>query len=261
MLFKPRRNEYVDTEGPVRYLDDSGLRRPLDMPKPQLIIMGAFVLAAVAIGGYLLHTAFDAMQGGAARSQASVEENLARPVTLDLPSLPSLIQLSDDEIKQSFADAGYATIDRTTEENYPAGGFEVVKLPSDVSSAEALLLYQQGVDNLDAADAALLLNGSWTFSLDRSEGTDARVRYADFSSGSLEAAIQNAIAAEGIDPATTLAEGGSGVDDAGNTFQTGTIDANGTVYTWRVSAIELSSVYDISGLPDTAVYVGVRLTL
>ena len=261
MLFKPRRNEYVDTDGPVRYLDGSGLRRPLDMPKSQLIIMGVFVLAAVAIGAYLLHAALDAVQGGAARSQASVEENLARPVTYDLPALPSLVQLSDDEIKQSFADAGFATIDRTSEENYPAGGFEVVKLPSDVSAPEALLLYQQGVENLDAADAALLLNGSWTFSIDRNEGADARIRYADFSSGSLEAAIQSAIATEGFDPATTPAEGGSGVDEAGNTFQTGTIDVNGTVYTWRVSAIALSSVYDISGLPDTAVYVGIRLTL
>ena len=52
----------------------------------------------------------------------------------------------------------------------------------------------------------------------------------------------------------------SGVDDAGNTFQTGTIDVDGTTYAWRVSAIALSSVYDITGLPDTAVYVGVRMT-
>ena len=41
MLFKSRRNEYADTDGPVRYLDDSGLRRPLDMPRPQIAIMFA----------------------------------------------------------------------------------------------------------------------------------------------------------------------------------------------------------------------------
>ena len=46
MLFKSRRNEYADTDGPVRYLDDSGLRRPLDMPRPQIAIMFAFVLVA-----------------------------------------------------------------------------------------------------------------------------------------------------------------------------------------------------------------------
>ena len=54
MLFKSRRNEYADTDGPVRYLDDSGLRRPLDMPRPQIAIMFAFVLVAALIGGYLL---------------------------------------------------------------------------------------------------------------------------------------------------------------------------------------------------------------
>ena len=52
MLFKSRRNEYADTDGPVRYLDDSGLRRPLDMPRPQIAIMFAFVLVAALIGGY-----------------------------------------------------------------------------------------------------------------------------------------------------------------------------------------------------------------
>ena len=49
MLFKSRRNEYADTDGPVRYLDDSGLRRPLDMPRPQIAIMFAFVLVAALI--------------------------------------------------------------------------------------------------------------------------------------------------------------------------------------------------------------------
>ena len=41
---------------------------------------------------------------------------------------------------------------------------------------------------------------------------------------------------------------------------TGTVDVDGSTYTWRVSAIALSEVYDISGLPDSAVYVGIRLT-
>ena len=64
MLFKSRRNEYADTDGPVRYLDDSGLRRPLDMPRPQIAIMFAFVLVAALIGGYLLFNVLDAVRGG-----------------------------------------------------------------------------------------------------------------------------------------------------------------------------------------------------
>lgn len=85
------------------------------------------------------------------------------------------------------------------------------------------------------------------------------VRYADFSSGDVNAAVQAAVAAEGFDPAT-VPEDGQGVDEVGNTFMTGTVDVDGSTYTWRVSAIALSEVYDISGLPDTAVYVGIRLT-
>ena len=33
MLFNPQRNDYVDAGGPVRYLDDSGLKRPLTAPR------------------------------------------------------------------------------------------------------------------------------------------------------------------------------------------------------------------------------------
>ena len=46
----------------------------------------------------------------------------------------------------------------------------------------------------------------------------------------------------------------------GNTFKQGTVEANETTYTWRVSAIPLSDMYDISGLPETATYVGGRLS-
>lgn len=259
MLFKSHRNEYVDTEGPVRYLDGSGLARPLDMPKPQLVIMGFFVVAAIAIGGYFLYTVLGEVQGNAARAQASVEENLAREVSYDLPSLPSLMPLDDETIRQTFIDAGFTTQDTSSAEDYPSGGFALLKLPSDVSSAEALLLYSKGISNLDAADAALLLNGAWTFDVQRTEGTDMRLRFADFSSGSVDVAVQNAMAAEGFDPAT-VAEDAKGIDEAGNTYQSGTIEANGTSYTWRVSAIALSSVYDISGLPESATYVGIRVT-
>lgn len=259
MLFKSRRNEYVDTEGPVRYLDGSGLARPLDMPRPQIAVMVAFVVAAALIGGYLLFSVLDAVQGNAERAQASVEENLAREVSYDLPSLASFMALDDEAIKQTLADAGYAIIDRTDPDEGGNGGLELIKLPSDVSEAEALLLYANGVDKLSAADAALLLNGSWTLDVDRDDPLEMRVRYADFASGSLDAAIDSAIAAEGFDPAT-IGEDGAGVDEVGNTFKTGTVDVDGTTYTWKVSAIPLSDMYDISGLPDTAVYVGVRLT-
>ncbi len=259
MLFKSRRNEYVDTEGPVRYLDGSGLERPLDMPKPQIAIMIAFVVVAALIGGYLLFNVLDAVKGGAARAQASVEENLSREVSYDLPSLTSYIAMNDDEIKQALADAGLTVIDKGGMSEDPDAALELIKLPADVSELDAGMMYSKGVSKLTASEAALLLNGSWTLNADRSEETSIRLRYADFSSGSLDAAIDSAIAAEGFDPAT-VAEDGMGVDEVGNTFKQGTVEANGTTYTWKVSAIPLSEMYDISGLPDTATYVGVRLS-
>lgn len=259
MLFNSQRNDYVDAGGPVRYLDDSGLKRPLSAPLPQVALMAVFVVAAIAIGWLLVHTVLDAVNGSAERAQASVEENLAREVSYDLPQLAALAPLEDDAIKQTFADAGLATVQMSSEEDFPAGGFELVKLPSDVTEVEAGLMYANGIGSLSAADAARLLKGSWTLTVDRSEALDMRVRYADFESGGVEAAIQAAVASEGFDPAT-VAEDGQGVDEVGNTFMTGTVDVDGTSYAWRVSAIALSSVYDISGLPDTAVYVGIRLT-
>ena len=225
----------------------------------QIAIMFAFVLVAALIGGYLLFNVLDAVRGGTARAQASVEENLSREVSYDLPALTSYITLNDDEIKQAVADAGLTVIDKGGMSDDPEAALELIKLPSDVSELDAGLMYNKGVSKLSASEAALLLNGSWTLDADRSDGTSMRLRYADFSSGSLDAAIDAAIAAEGFDPAT-IAEDGMGVDEVGNTFKQGTVDVDGTAYTWKVSALPLSEMYDISGLPETAVYVGVRLS-
>lgn len=257
MFFNERKKEYVSAGGPVRYLDGSSLARPFDLPKRTIAALCAFVLVAAVIGGVFLYNFLDTVLNASAREQASVEQNLARDVSYDLPQLSALMAADDDAIRQTFADAGLTIYDKTNPEENPNGGLDLVKLPSDVTEVDAALLYTQGVSNLSAADAAKLLKGSWTFTVSRNDYVDMRVKYADFSSGSVEAAIQAAMASEGLEGSTL---GESGVDDAGNTFQTGTIDVDGTTYAWRVSAIALSSVYDITGLPDTAVYVGVRMT-
>ena len=122
---------------------------------------------------------------------------------------------------------------------------------------EAGVMYASGVSSLSATDASRLLKGSWTLTVNRTGTTDMRLKFADFSSGSVDAAIQSAIKAGGLTEAAVI---DAGTDDAGNTYQSGTIDANGTTYKWRVSAIPLSSVYKINGLPDTAIYVGIRMT-
>ncbi len=253
MLYNGYRRKYASADGPVRHLDGSSLSRPLDLPQKDRLIMLAFVLAAAVIGGIFL---FDFL-GTDASEEASVEETLARDVSYDLPQLTSLIALDNDSIRQTFTDAGYTIYDSTDSEESETNGMSLVKLPSDVTETEAVLLYSQGVANLSASDAAKLLNGSWTFTVDRTDSIDMSVHDTDFSSESVEAAVQAAVTSEGLD-ASTLGE--SGTDDSGNTYQAGTVEVGGTTYAWRGSAIELSAVYDISGLPETAVYVGIRLT-
>ncbi len=251
-----RKPDYVRQEGSVRYLDSLNLARPLSMPRTQQAIMAAFVVVGIIIGVSLYQGTVGAAQQTQQLSETSVEENLSRPVTYDIPVLTGLAGLESQEILDAFTNAGY-TIYNQTEEG--SEGLNLIKLPSDVTLADAATMYAKGVASLSAADASRLLNGSWSFSLDRSSGESYSVKYADFSSSSIEAAIASAIATEGFDPATTP-EGGSGTDDVGNTYQTGTIDVDGTTYTWRVSATALSNKYSVSGLPDSAVYVGIRMS-
>lgn len=244
-------------EGAIAYLDGSALARPAFLPRKALPIVGIFVIVAAVIGVFLFTYVNDNFIHAATKERAGVEENLAREVSIDLPNLAQLMALDDASIQQSFTDAGLTTMVTSQEGDYPEGGFELVKLPSDVTLAEAGILYMEGISNISTSDAARLLNGSWTLDVNRKDGLTARVRYADFTSGSIDAAIQNAMVAEGLDSSTL---GDAGVDSAGNTYQSGTVEVDGTTYTWRVSALPLSNVYKVNGFPETAVYVGIRFT-
>ena len=132
------------------------------------------------------------------------------------------------------------------------------RLPEDVSLDEAAQLYAKGVSNLSGVQASKLLVGSWYFSADRNGGTSMIVRYADFETADPQAAVQKAFDKQGFDP-ESISE--TGVDDSGNTYSMGTLDANGTQCTWKISALPLSDMYDIQGLPEDACYVGIRLTV
>lgn len=256
----PYRNhepEFTDIEGSVKYIDGSSLARPFELPRKSYALAGVFIIVAALIGAFMLAKYFDGVYGAPARAEQTVADNLARDVSYDIPNLTTFMESSDDAIKQTLVDAGYTTYETTKEGEYPDGGFDIVKLPSDVSLAEAGVMYASGISSLSATDASRLLKGSWTLSVNRSGTTDMRLKFADFSSGGVDSAIQNAMAASGLAEAP-IAD--SGTDNAGNTYRSGTIEANGMTYNWRVSAIPLSSVYKIKGLPDTAIYVGVRMT-
>lgn len=256
---KPRGKEYIDQKGSVRYLDQGNLARPIDMPKAQVGIMAIFLAIGIAIGVFVYTSIDDAVFGSAERKQEAIDANLAREISYDLPILSSLAPLGDDAIRQSFVDAGLSMYEYSDPADYPNGGFMQAHFPSDMNYDEAQALFDQGINSIDEPDAAMLLKGLWTLSVDRAEYLDLRVRYADFASGSLEAAIDGAMSQQGFSPDTLLPENGSGVDEAGNTYKTGTIEIDGKTYQWRVSAVALSSLYSVRGLPDNAVYVGIRL--
>ena len=240
--------------GDVRYYDGAELSRPLE--KRKKVSAPAMVVAAV-IGCLFLGRYFDQIMNEPIRQQQMLQENLAREVSYDFPLLSSLMPLTDEEIMTALTDAGYTLYERTPVGTDPDGGFEVIKLPADVSLEEAGLMYVQGIDKLSAGDAVKLLKGAWTLTVTRKNGDDMRLRYADFASGTIEKAVQGAMQVEGLENAEVT---DSGVDDSGNTYQAGVVSTDNGTYNWRVSVIELDEVYDISGLPNTAFYVGIRFT-
>lgn len=248
-----RHTDYSIEQGNIRYMDGSSLLRPMDMPRSQQIVMAVFVVIAVTIGIRLAAGAITAVNDSNTQNKASVEENLSRTVSYNLPVLTQMADMDDQAILDSLSAAGYTVYNRTAE---GTAGLDLVKLPEDVTVADAAAMYAKGVGGLSASQAALLLNGSWTLTVDRSDTLTMAVKYADFSSSTLEAAIQAAVAAEGFQAASTSTD----TDEVGNTFQTGTVDIDDVTYTWRVSAAPLSDKYDIKGLPSNAAYVGIRLT-
>ena len=251
------RQKSTVTIGDVSYLDGAELSRPQEMPARVRTVMFAAMAVAALIGALFLVKYFDQIMNEPIRQQQMLQDNLAREASLDLPPLIQLISENDEDIMASLTEAGYTLYERTPVGTNPDGGFEVIKLPPDMSIEEAGLMYMKGIDKLSAADAVRLLKGAWTLDVSRKAGTSMRVRYADFDSGSIESAVQNAMKAEGLENAKVT---DSGVDDSGNTFQAGTVKGDGKKYTWRVSVIDLSEMYDISGLPNTAFFVGIRFS-
>lgn len=248
---------YSQGDGPVRYMDGSSLNRPITMPVNKLPIALAFAAVAAVIGIVLAVNLLGSTLHAAQRSAASVEENLAREVSLDMPLISSYAGMDAASIKSATDSLGLNVYTVSSDEDIATGKLDMVKMPSDVSVEEGAMYYAQGISNLDAPDAALLLNGMWRLQFDSTKSYNLSIRYADFDSGNVDTAVENAIAAQGFDTSTATE---LDVDDAGNTFRSGTLEAGGATYNWRVSAIGLDAVYDISGLPDTAIYVGVRMT-
>ena len=240
----------------IRHLDASGLMRPFDPPRFVIGVAVAAAVAAAVIGGLMASKAIDQVLHGEERAAATVESNIARDVSYDIPFVQDLIGLDDATILQRFQEAGFTIYELTGEDD---SGLDAMKLPSDTGLADAAIALAGGIGDLDAVTASKYLVGSWRFTVERTEGISMRVRYVDMQSLSAQEAIQAAMTSEGWIDNAAVSTTSNGQDEVGNTYCEGTIAIDGADYTWRVSVCPLSDVYDIAGLPDTAQYVGIKL--
>ena len=255
-LYYANRRSYSKQEGNVAYLDDTPLKRSMTIPGKQRIVAVIIAIAAIVIGALFVNDTVIANIRETAAAEKAIEEGLARKASIDtIPNMIDLATLSDDEIRQKFADDGYTIYDAS--DTSSTDNMILYKLADDISIEEAAALFAQGLNGLSAPQAVKFFNGSWYFSTERAGGTSMITRYADFTSGNPAEAVQRAIEKQGYDP-STVSE--SGVDDSGNTYSMGVIEEDKKAYTWKISALPLSEMYSISKLPEDACYVGIRLT-
>lgn len=239
----------------VIYMNGEALSRPLRMPTKYKKLSILLVLAAVLIGAGFLAIFFDKTYNEPIRQAQAMEERLDKEVSLNLPDLASFITMDDATVVATLEASGDTIYEKSA--GVEGAPLEVIKLPPDVSLTDAAAMYLTGISKLSGPEAALLLNGSWDLDIDRSKGTNISIHYADFTSKTLSSAIQRAMEAEKLNE-TEMAE--SGEDDSGNTYSSGNITVGDSTYAWKISAIPLSEIYSIAGLPEDAVYVGIRIT-
>ena len=239
----------------VRYLDASALNRPQKITNRQKPFALVLVVLGVLVGAFMLFQVVDNFVLASTHVQERMEQNLNRDVSLDLPKIKKLVGLSDDKLRSTLEKD--ATIFDYPTSSDDETAFDVVKLPSDKSEGDIKPLYEKGIASLKADEAVLALFGAWRLDTSSTNGYFIRLRYADFTSGSVEAAITAAMDSQGLKEKSVLE---SDVDNSGNTYKTGQKKIDGTTYTWRISALPLSDMYDISGLPENAVFVGIRYT-
>lgn len=251
------RREYTRRKGNVDYLDSTPLARPISMPRSQRIIALIIVVIGIVIGAMIINNLVVQRWEDAATSEQKLADNLAREASIEtIPNMADIIGLDNETIVSSLSSSGNTLYDATSMDD--SLDLLLYRVPADMTLEEAEGKLARGIGSLDVIDGTFLLNGSWQLAVDRVNGTSMVVRYADFSTGDLNVAIQSAIYNQGFDPASVTA---SGVDESGNSYTQGTLDANGKACTWRVSALPLDDIYSIPGLPENACYVGIRVTV
>lgn len=244
------------TGASIVYPDASGLTRRREIGPDSRIIIGALAASALVIGGIAGYQYYDSIVNFPVHEAQAVKEQLARGTSLQIPTLTSFAGLDAEGITSALDAEGISVIDVNAFTSRSGNTIDLIKLPESMGAADAALAYARGVDSLSASDAVRLLMGSWRLTQQNLNTADLRVKYADFTAQTPDAAIDTAIELQGF-AADEVSE--SGVDGKGNTYRSGSTTVDGQVFGWTISACPLSSAFNITGLPDDAQYVGVRV--
>lgn len=243
-----------ETQGRITYLDQKSLAQKPGMSIRKKVFLIIMATIALALGMFVFFKVVPLFTHTTSFSQAPVEEALQEQA-YDFPQASQIILLSADDIL-SYLDSNHISYyNATSSEQSSLGGLDVIKLPDGIDLLTAGALYSQGIDNLNASEAATLLNGSWQLTLRVQGGYELRIRYASFTSSTDQEAVDLARQEFGLDDATVTAQG---VDQHGNTYLVGEIQSAEGPLSWRIGACPLSEMYAIDGLPSSASYVVVR---
>ena len=246
--------------GATRYMDAPALRQGLHMPTQIKIIIAVLGLVGLIVATIFGMRAYDTIANAPSRYAESIAEAIKTGPGLELPLLNNYVGTDTESIRTSFTESRYSIIDVNElyddAEDVDENSLDLVKVPADMDRDEAENLYKKSLRRAGVLDAVHYLSGSWRFTASMANGTDIKVKYADLESATIEDAITKAIAAQGWTDSTF---GESGVDQSGNTYQSGTITINDQSFSWTVSACPLDEVYSVSGLPENSFYVGARL--
>ncbi|MGI6045732.1 MAG: hypothetical protein ACOYCA_02685 [Eggerthellaceae bacterium] len=189
-----------------------------------------------------------------ASSALTVSSSLSRsPARDSIPDICSLMGKDADSIKSTLSENG----DRFIEGAEVSGGISLIKVPDGQSEEEASNLHAENPQNLSLADTLDMISGSYEIVCKGSPATNIGLHYADYDSKSIATALDNAREKEGFSTEEIIS---SGEDETGNTYIMGRTSRGKAVYTWRISAVPLSSIYPRDGIPEDAVYVGIRVS-
>lgn len=245
-------------EGNIVYPDAKKLLRPQSIQGGARIVAGLVILLAVVAAFHFASKAIDGIYFSEMRKTAQIEENITRSSSYDFPLAKDYVTAGSAQDVYGELASQYTLVQLGVDE-VSSTAFDVFKLPADITQEEGENALKNGIGSMDILSASKVLNGGWRATMDLTSYQDFRIRYADFHSGTIEAALLEAIQTQGFD-GDDCEMTNEGIDESGNTFKSGTVSLNDDTYFWRVSAVKFNDAYSIQGMPDTVIYVGIRMT-